>query len=52
MALIELKNNFRHRDAKIRDPLILDILIEGKIIVEVKATEKDHPLKLLALESA
>lgn len=26
------------------DPLILDILVENQIIVEVKATEKEHPI--------
>jgi GxxExxY protein len=26
----------------IRDPLYVDILVEGKVIVEVKATEKNH----------
>ena len=29
---------------KIRDPLIIDILVEDRVIVEVKATEKDHPI--------
>lgn len=28
----------------VRDPLIIDILLEDKLIVEVKATEKDCPL--------
>lgn len=28
----------------IHDPLYLDILVEKKIIIEVKATEKNHPL--------
>ena len=26
------------------DPLCLDILVENKVIIEVKATEKEHPL--------
>lgn len=28
----------------VRDPLILDILVENQIIVEVKATEKENPI--------
>lgn len=28
----------------IRDPLYVDILVEGKVIVEIKATEKNHPV--------
>jgi GxxExxY protein len=33
-----------YKGVKIRDPLFLDILVEDKIIVEVKATEKDNPI--------
>ena len=28
----------------VRDPLVIDILVENKLIVEVKATEKECPL--------
>lgn len=28
----------------IRDPLYLDILVEGKVIIEVKAIEKENPI--------
>lgn len=31
-----------YKGARIRDPLYLDILVENKIIVEVKATEKEY----------
>jgi GxxExxY protein len=38
-----------YKGAKIRDPLFLDILVEDKIIVEVKATEKDNPIHQVQL---
>lgn len=38
-----------YKGAKIRDPLFLDILVENKIIVEVKATEKEHPIHQVQL---
>ena len=28
----------------IRDPLFVDILVDNKVIIEVKATEKNHPI--------
>jgi len=28
----------------IREPLFIDVLVEDKVIVEVKATEKNHPI--------
>ncbi len=28
----------------IRDPLFIDILVENEVIIEVKATEKNHPI--------
>ena len=34
----------RYKDVLVRDPLCLDILVENKVIVEVKATEKEHPI--------
>jgi GxxExxY protein len=33
-----------YKGVKIRDPLILDILVENQIIIEVKATEKENPI--------
>lgn len=33
-----------YKGIKIRDPLFLDILVDDRIIVEVKATEKEHPI--------
>ena len=33
-----------YKGMKIKDPLYLDILVEDKVIVEVKATEKEHPI--------
>lgn len=33
-----------YKGIKIRDPLFIDILVEDRIIIEVKATEKDHPI--------
>jgi len=38
-----------YKGVKIRDPLFLDILVEGKIIVEVKATEKENPIHQVQL---
>jgi|SRR5216684_8288392 GxxExxY protein len=34
----------KYKNIVIRDPLFLDILVENKVIVEVKATEHDHPI--------
>ena len=28
----------------IREPLFIDIVVEDKVLVEVKATEKNHPI--------
>lgn len=33
-----------YKGIQIRDPLLLDILVEDRIIIEVKATEKDNPI--------
>ena len=33
-----------YKGIKIKDPLYLDILVENKVIIEVKATEKDLAL--------
>jgi GxxExxY protein len=34
----------KYKNAVVREPLCLDILVEKKVIVEVKATEKEHPI--------
>ena len=34
----------RYKGVVVRDPLIVDILVEDQIIVETKATEKPNPL--------
>lgn len=31
-----------YKGVAIREPLFIDILVEGKVIIEVKATEKNH----------
>jgi GxxExxY protein len=33
-----------YKGETVREPLIIDILVEDKLIIEVKATEKDSPL--------
>jgi GxxExxY protein len=33
-----------YKSKKVRDPLFLDILVEDKLIIEVKATGKDYPI--------
>lgn len=33
-----------YKTIKIRDPLFLDIVVENKVIIEVKATEKNLPI--------
>lgn len=33
-----------YKQKEVRDPLFLDILVDNKVIVEVKATGKDYPL--------
>lgn len=32
-----------YKGAAIKEPLFIDILVENKVLVEVKATEKNHP---------
>lgn len=34
----------KYKNMIVRDPLCLDILVERKVIIEVKATEKDHSI--------
>jgi GxxExxY protein len=38
-----------YKGLSIKDPLYLDLLVDDKIIVEVKATEKDHPIHEMQL---
>ncbi len=33
-----------YKNIAVRDPLCLDILVENKVIIEVKAVEKDHAI--------
>jgi GxxExxY protein len=32
----------KYKNTVVKDPLLLDMLVENKVIVEVKATEKEH----------
>ena len=34
----------KYKNTIVRDPLCLDILVENKVIIEVKATEKEHAI--------
>lgn len=34
----------RYKGIIVRDPLVLDLLVENRIIIEVKATEKENPI--------
>jgi len=34
----------KYKNTVVRDPLCLDILVENKVIIEVKATEKEHAI--------
>lgn len=34
----------KYKNSVVRDPLCLDILVEKKVIIEVKATEKEHTI--------
>ena len=49
-----------YKEAEVRDPLFLDILVDNRIIIEVKATRKNYPfyqaqlltyLRLMQIES-
>ena len=33
-----------YKGTMIKDPLYVDILVQGMVVVEVKATEKNHPI--------
>jgi GxxExxY protein len=33
-----------YKGVVITEPLLIDILVEDKVLVEVKATEKNHPI--------
>lgn len=49
LSLIGIKNQrqlpipVRYKNFTVREPLYLDILVENKVIIEVKATPKDLP---------
>jgi len=34
----------KYKNTVVRDPLCLDILVENRVIIEVKATEKEHSI--------
>ncbi|MFB5608482.1 MAG: GxxExxY protein [Candidatus Nitrosomaritimum yanchengensis] len=34
----------KYKNTVVRDPLCLDILVDKKVIIEVKATERDHAI--------
>jgi GxxExxY protein len=34
----------KYKDVVVREPLCLDLLVENKVIIEVKATEKEHAI--------
>jgi GxxExxY protein len=34
----------KYKNAVVREPMCLDILVENKVIIEVKATEKEHAI--------
>ena len=34
----------RYKGVIVRDPLVLDILVEDQIIIEAKATEQENPI--------
>jgi GxxExxY protein len=34
----------KYKNTVVREPLCLDILVESKVIIEVKATEKEHAI--------
>ena len=33
-----------YKGVVIREPLFIDVLVEDKVLIEVKATEKNHPI--------
>jgi GxxExxY protein len=39
----------RYKGFIVRDPLVLDLLVENRIIIEVKATEKENPIHAVQL---
>lgn len=39
-----MKSLTKSLEPLVRDPLFIDILVENLVIVEVKATEKSHPI--------
>jgi len=39
----------KYKNVVVKDPLYLDILVENKVVIEVKATEKDHAIHQVQL---
>lgn len=39
----------KYKNAVVTDPLCLDILLENKVIIEIKATEKEHVIHQVQL---
>ncbi len=33
-----------YKGVAIKDPLFIDVLVEDKVLIEIKATEKNHPI--------
>lgn len=33
-----------YKGVAIREPLFIDVVVEDKVLIEVKATEKNHPI--------
>ena len=48
-AQTQVPIDVNYKGVEIREPLFLDILVEDKVIVEVKATEKEHPIHQVQL---
>lgn len=38
-----------YKELPVREPLIMDILVNGKVIIEVKAIEKENPIHKVQL---
>lgn len=38
-----------YKGTAVKEPLYIDILVQGKVIIEVKATEKEHPIHQVQL---
>ena len=40
----EVRVPVRYKGVEVGDPLRIDILVEGKVVIECKATDKDNPI--------